>query len=199
MRPLPIPFISCEGTCDGEAPRRARQVAALAALALIAACGPSAQPVPAPSAEKYPEYTPEQASLFDDTFSPAVFGAPVDKPPGEDPKLRERTRLADSVVRAKVATLTRDRGPEGSPSYQLGLRPLEPAWRGETPDQAVFAPVNGGSPAYPFVASADAVLVGRVVVLFVRRYNEGGSATLHWHGEPDTQEVRAAIEKTPRQ
>jgi hypothetical protein len=161
-------------------------------------CGPSEQPVAAPVAEKYPDYTPEEAALFDDTFSPGVFGAPVEVPPGDDPKLVERTRLADAVVRVKVATVTRDRGPQGNLSYQLALRALEEAWRGETPGEPVQAPVNPGSPAYSFVASADAVLVGRVVVLFFRRYKEGGSAAIHWHAEADTPEVRAAIEKTPR-
>jgi hypothetical protein len=37
--------------------------------------------------------------------------------------------------------------------------------------------------------------VGSRLVLFGRRYKFSGEVVLHWRGEPDTPEVRAAIQQ----
>jgi hypothetical protein len=168
----------------------------VALLGLGSGCGPNAQPIAAPAAEGLPEYTAEEAIIFDDSFSVAVFGAPVKLRPGDDPKLSERVESADAVVLSKIATVTSDRS-RGPRNYQLVLRPVAPAVRGDTPEEPVTVSVTSTSPSYHFVASPDAVLVGRVVVLFFRRYNEEGIVKVHWHAEPATQEVREAIERTP--
>ncbi len=54
--------------------------------------------------------------------------------------------------------------------------------------------VDATSPSFPWVRSADADLVGRAVILFVKRYNDGGSPVVHFHAEPDGPEMRRAVE-----
>jgi hypothetical protein len=164
-------------------------------LALSAGCGPSSVPIAVPLAEGLPEYTAEEAVVFDDTVDLTVFGRAPSIRPDEDPKLSERVKTADSVVVVKIATVTSDRGQATSPMYQLAFRPLAPALSGATPTEPVVVSVTPNSPAYQFVLLTDAGLIGRVVVLAFRRYKEAGGTVLHWHVAPDTQQVRTAIEQ----
>jgi hypothetical protein len=151
--------------------------------------------VAVPVAEGLPDYTAEEAVVFDDTIDLTVFGRAPSIRPHEDPKLPERVRNADTVIIAKIATVTSDRGQASSPDYQLAFRPLAPALRGATPDELVVVNVGPNSPSYQFVLLTDSGLIGRVVVLFFKRYKEAGGSALHWHVAPDNQEVRAAIEQ----
>jgi hypothetical protein len=150
--------------------------------------------VAVPVAEGLPEYAAEEAVVFDDTIDLTVFGRAPSIRPHEDPKLPERVRTADTVIIAKIATVTSDRGQASSPDYQLAFRPLAPALRGATPEELVVVNVSPNSPSYQFVLLTDSGLIGRVVVLFFKRYKEAGGSVLHWHVAPDNQEVRAAIE-----
>jgi len=165
------------------------------ALGSGAACGPAAVPVAVPVAEGLPEYTGEEAVVFDDVIDLTIFGRAASIRPHEDPKLAERVRTADSVLIAKIATVTSDRGQSTSPDYQLAFRPLAPALTGATPTELVVVNVTQNSPSYQFVLLTDAGLIGRVVVIAFKRYKESGGTVLHWHVAPDNQEVRAAIEQ----
>ena len=164
-----------------------------AASAGFAGCGPSAAPVAAPVSEGLPSYTPEEAALFDDTFDLTVFGRAPTIRPSEDPKLPERVKQAESVVLAKIATVTSDRGQSSSPYYQIAFKPVAPL-SGAAASEPVTVSVGPNSPSYQFVVLTDAGLIGRVVVLMFKRYKESGSTVVHWHVESDTREVRAAIE-----
>jgi hypothetical protein len=180
--------------------RRWLLAAAIAGLAIAAyACGPSAAPVAAPVTEGLPSYTPEEAILFDDTIDLTVFGRAATIRPAEDPKLPERVRQAESVVLAKIATVTSDRSQATSAFFQVAFKPVAPAFSGPTPTEPVVVTVAPNSPSYQFVVLTDAGLVGRVVVLMFRRYKESGSTVIHWHVESDTKEVRAAIESAQRE
>ena len=165
-----------------------------ALIGLVSACGPSAAPVAAPVAEGLPSYTAEEAVLFDDAIDLTVFGRAASIRPDEDPKLPERVKQAESVVLAKIATVTSDRGQASSPFYQVAFKPVAPAFSGTTPTEVVVA-VTPTSPSYQFVVLTDAGLIGRVVVLMFKRYKESGSTVFHWHVDSDTKEVRAAIER----
>jgi hypothetical protein len=165
------------------------------ALGSGAGCGPAAVPVAVPVTEGLPEYTGEEAAVFDDVIDLTVFGRAPSIRPHEDPKLAERVRTADSVLVTKIATVTSDRGQSTSPTYQLAFRPLAPALTGATPTELVVVNITPNSPSYQFVLLTDSGLIGRVVVLAFKRYKEAGGGVLHWHVAPDNQEVRAAIEQ----
>jgi hypothetical protein len=185
----------------GTAPTLRRWLLAftIAAPALAAfACGPSAAPVAAPVTEGLPTYSPEEAILFDDTIDLTVFGRAAAIRPAEDPKLPERVKQAESVVLAKIATVTSDRSQATSPFYQVAFKPVAPAFSGPTPTEPVVVTVAPNSPSYQFVVLTDAGLIGRVVVLMFKRYKESGSTVVHWHVESDTKDVRAAIESAQR-
>ena len=162
-----------------------------------AACGPPEGPAAMPAAEGLPPYTPAEAALFDDAFDPAVFGIELDgRPPERSRKLPDRTRRADSVVPVRVATVTRDTGRRNDAGvYQLTFVPTGPPLGGSELSEPLQVVVGAQSPSFPLLQRNDSRFVATRVILFVRRYNEGGHLAVHWHGAPDTPEVRSAAER----
>lgn len=164
-----------------------------AALALGAAgCGPSRDAKAAP-AESLPAFTPEEAGLFDDAFSPAVFSPDLE--PEVDEKMHLRARRAESVLPARVATVTEDRGSDGEHVFTLGLRPMGPPLMGAPWSETIAVGVGPASPSYPILRSLGAGLVGTPVILFFRRYKGEGRVEVHWRAEADRDAVRKAIER----
>jgi hypothetical protein len=157
-------------------------------------CGGTERSAATPEAEGLPPYTPADAAVFDDSLAPEVFGMSLDgSAPERDPKLSVRTQEADSVVRAKVSTVTSDRSE--APTYQLVLAPLAAPISGAPVNEPIEVWVTPQSSAYPYVRSADAGLVGKSVVLFFRRFDDRGEAKIHWHAEADTDAIRLAVER----
>jgi len=168
--------------------------ALLVAGLLTTACGPS-RGADGPPPSSLPDYTPEEAALFDDVLAPKVFDVDVDDAlPSKDRKLGERTRNADFVVIARVSTLTRDGAEERGP-YRMTLEPLGQAFNGAPPSGPFDILVPAGSPSYALLHANRHAWVGRRLVLFGRRYNLSGEAVLHWRGEPDTPEMLSAIKE----
>ncbi len=162
-------------------------------LAGSAGCTPN-RPVVAPEAEGLPNFGPAEASVFDDAFSPEVFGMSLDGArPERDPKLAVRTQEADSVVRAKVSTVTGDAS-AASPSYQLTLVPQGDPLSGKAVSEPVEITVPAQSSSFAYVRATDASLVSKTVVLFFRRFNDNGEARTHWHAEADTAEIKKAVD-----
>ena len=160
---------------------------ALCVGTLAGGCGASQ---PTVVAANLPAYSPQEAALFDDSASPAIFGVIVGaQPPSKDPKLAERSQRADSVFRAKIATVTA----QGEGAYLLVIRPLEDALAGQTQTEPIDILVPQTAPAFPFVRAKENAIVGKTVVFFFRRYNADGEVAIHWRAEPDTDEVRAAV------
>jgi hypothetical protein len=148
---------------------------------------------PQPSAAPY---TPEAAVLFDDVLAPAVFGFdPEGRNPARDPKVRERTRQAEFVVPARVETVSRIGGIEHKGSYEITLVASGPPLVGETDGAPFVLNVPSTSPSYSWVDGAGAAWVGSRLLLFGRRYQDGGVTVLHFRGEPDTAEVRATVQR----
>lgn len=164
------------------------------ALGLAVACSP-AQPSATPNPSGLPDYTPEEAALFDDVIAPRVFGVDIDEQaPSRDRKLAQRTRSADFVVAARVATLAFE-GAESHGAYRVTLEPVPPLFAGTRPPGLVEIVVKVGSPSFNLLHANRHRWVGSRLVLFGRRYNLSGDVALHWRGEPDTPEVRAAIQQ----
>lgn len=134
--------------------------------------------------------------LFDDVLAPALFGFdPEGRNPARDPKLPERTRQADFVVPVRVETVSRIGGIEHKGSYEVTLVPRGPALVGTLDGTPLVLSVPATSPSYSWVDGAGARWVGSRLLLFGRRYRDGGVNALHFRGEPDTAEMRAAVER----
>ena len=157
-------------------------------------CGPTA-PTSTPKALKYPAYGAAEAALFGDTIAPDFLGAERQKPVTEDEFLALRVAEADSVLSARISTVNRDsRGDEGA-HYSLRAVIVGPALAGRNEAEPVTLLVPPSSASYSWVRALEAALVGRPLILFMKRYNDAGSARIHWHLEPDNLPVRMAVER----
>lgn len=163
---------------------------ALLAAALLTACSPSAPSGPsAPSTQGLAPFAGPETQLFDDTLSPEIFGAPADP---SDP-LEERARRAEGIVPSRIRTVTRDLTGEVE-SYVLDVMPSGPALKGPNPSTALSLTVPPANPSFPLVSSTDSRLVGTQLLLFYKRYADGGQVVLHWRAELDGPRVRQVIE-----
>jgi hypothetical protein len=124
-----------------------------------------------------------------------VFGVDVEEQaPSRDRKLAERTRLADFVVAVRVATLAYE-GALDRGAYRVTLTPVPPLFSGVRPEGDVEIVVKTDNPTFKLLQANRHSWVGSRLVLFGRRYDLSGQVALHWRGEPDTPEVRAAIQQ----
>jgi hypothetical protein len=172
----------------------ARRTIATALLALGAfGCAGSSQQSNSPDASLAP-YTPESAVLFDDVFAPAVFGFDTEGTnPAKDLKLKERTRVAEFVLVARVETVSRGGGIEHHSAYEVTLAPLGAPLVGEAVGGPLVLGIPSTNPSYKWLDGAGAKWVGSHLVVFGRRYQDQAGTALHFHCEPDTPEVRAAV------
>ena len=177
--------------------RGAAAWAAAFALCLGAAWGCTPSPADSSTpASQLPEFTSAEATLFDDTIGLGAFGAELEEvSPSADPKLRDRTNRADLVAPVSVSTVTRDSG--GSvESYTIAVTEAGEPFVGNMGPYPIELTVNDNSPSFPFVRSADAGLMGKKLILFLKYYSEGGKAVTHWRLETDSDEIRKAISDT---
>lgn len=172
---------------------RRRFVSTLLVLA-ASACGTG--PDAASPESTLPIYSPEAAVLFDDVLAPAVFGFdPEGRTPAKDPKLKDRTRLAEFVVVARVETVSRVGGVEHHGAYELTLDPIGSALAGDKPSGPILLNVPATNPSYTWVDGAGARWVGSRLIVFGRHYRDDHAAALHFRCEPDTPDMRAAIDR----
>jgi hypothetical protein len=140
-------------------------------------------------------YSPEAAVLFDDVFAPAVFGFdPEGRHPAQDPKLKERTRQAEFVLVARVETVSRIGGIAHRGAYEVTLAPLGKPLAGEAVAGPIVLSVPASNPSYAWLAGANVKWVGSRLVVFGRHYADVAGPSLHFRCEPDTSEVRNAVE-----
>jgi hypothetical protein len=182
-----VPFLSCSGRSRMTTLLRGT-LGALAFLAFSAACSRGAEE--GAKAPRFPEYSGEEALRFDDVLAPALFGFdPQARDPATDPKLRERTRVADYVLPVRVDSISRSGG-----GYELSLSATGPPLAGEHTGPVVLMVPRSG-PAYPWVEGAGPRFAGSRMIVFCRTFRNGESQVVHFRGEPDTPEVRKAIER----
>jgi hypothetical protein len=141
-------------------------------------------------APTFPEYSGADAIRFDDVLAPALFGFdPQARDPATDPKLRERIRFADYVMPVRVDSISRSGG-----AYELSLSPTGPALAGDHAGPIVLL-VPLGSPSYAWVQGSGASFAGSRMIVFCKTFRNGESRIVHFRGEPDTPDVRKAIER----
>lgn len=164
-------------------------------LLAATACGGGHDDAAAP-VSSLPPYSPEAAVLFDDVLAPAVFGFdPEGRTPAKDPKLKDRTRLAEFVVVARVETVSRVGGVEHHGAYEITLDPVGSALAGDTPPEPIVLNVPATNPSYTWVDGAGARWVGSRLIVFGRHYRDDRVAALHFRCEPDTPDMRAAVDR----
>lgn len=167
-------------------------------LGLGATCAAACTGEPAraaPTVQNLPPYDAAAAALLDDGFSPEIFGMSSGDSAAKNRELLRRAAAAQAIIAARVVTITRDADTtDNSLAYQLVLspvgRPLAGSWSGHQ----ITVEVGPKNPAFPLIDSAGTELAGRPVILFLRLYEEGGRATLHFHAEADTPAMRKAVE-----
>lgn len=148
-----------------------------------------ASPPPASPSSTLPEYTPEEAALFDDVLAPPLFGVDVGGvDPHHDRKLLVRAQNADFVAPVRVSTIARD-----GAAYRLTLELTERPLVGTIPVSEFDVLVTRGSSSYGLLDANRHSWVNTRLVLFGRRYSLSGEPVLHFRGEPDTPEVRTAV------
>ena len=164
-------------------------------LAALSHCGPAARPSHVERIE-LPRYTPAQAVLFDDQFHEAVFRQVYWTP---DHKLGDRVRLADAVVVARITTASEIPSSEGGPDIVVELRPWGTPLAGAAPEGPVLLTLSPDSPSHRLFRWQKPRLLGRDVVLLIRRYEQNGEVRVHFRAEPNLQDVHLAIRQAIQQ
>jgi hypothetical protein len=173
--------------------RKVLVTAVISALAALG-CHSSKSPHVASVLEGLPEYTPEEAAVFDDRLSAAIFGLRAEVEPSKDPNMPTRVQRADWVGRARVSTISKETL-AGKDGYTVGVSPDGQAVAGSQPAAALELRVPRGSPSYSRLESSRDMLIGKRLIIYVRKFADRGEATNHWHGDADDPRVMAAIEQ----
>ena len=163
-------------------------------LALPVGCASTQHPEVESAVADLPAYAPEQAALFDDSFSAEIFGLPYTGPDlARDRQFVERLRTADAVVRTKISTITSD-ATGLAQSFSLTLRRIDEPLAGQLTHDFVELEVHGKNPSVALVARHQAVLIGKTVIVFLRDFNDAGQRVTHFRAEADTESVRKAVQ-----
>lgn len=158
------------------------------ALALVVPLGCGAPSAAAPAVVK-PAYSPEEATLFNDSFRPEVFGLEAGEvTPENDGLLPDRVARADLVVAARVVTVTRE-ADRLEPAYSIVVQPTASPLKGPASDGSLLLKIRAQSPAYAWIDVNRDACVGIRALIFVRQYSDG----VHFHATIDNPAVRDAV------
>lgn len=152
--------------------------------------------VPAATLEPYGG---RAAELFDDAIEPAALGFALGVAADSDlgMVLRERTQTADAVVRARVITVTSNRGDDDR-GWQIGLETVE-GLAGARPPKAFSWLVRSHDPSAGVVRASEGRMVGTTLVAFLRDFagtvgTDGpGPPQIHFHAAADSKSERDAV------
>jgi hypothetical protein len=119
--------------------------------------------------------------LWDDEIELTAVGYQSPDPSAaksESALVRERTQTGDTVVRARVVTVTSDLGSNGE-GWRIGFRTME-TLAGRRADPTFSFVIDRKDPAAVVMSMLDSRLVGSTFVVFVRDFDRdtgaGGSA-----------------------
>ena len=142
------------------------------------------------------EYSAHMRGMFDDELggiSLEGYSTPV--APESRSLLSRRILEADAIVLCQIQTIT-----EGSASGETASK-LEFRGMGQSlasPRQQEECPVisvSRQSYSYLLIHNSSNILIGRTIVLFLRKFNDSGQQMLHWHGEPDSPIIRNEVQR----
>ncbi len=137
--------------------------------------------------------------IFDDAIELTAvgYGANVDRgaEPMEDKRLRERTQLADAVVRVRVTGVTSKSG-DGANGWDIACHTLE-VLAGKRPPPTEFTlHVDAAGPAAGILRQFAGRVAAGTFVVFTEEFARSDGAPggqLHFHIATDTPEELIAI------
>lgn len=164
---------------------------ALPGALLLCACGGGADSPNRP----LPPYEGRSVDLFDDAIDPRAVGLNLDdtRTPQTDPIVRERTQVADAVVRVKVQTVTSKKEADDV-QFQLGLQVIEKLGGEHELPESFHVRIDKSSPSLGILKSLDARIGGKTFVAFVREFKgQDGEPRYYAHFSADNKDVVAAV------
>ena len=111
---------------------------------------------------------------------------------GDDTHFEDRVRAAESIWVLKVATVSREGSVGDNRRYGLVFRTLG-GLAGPLPTAPVSLTISAKDRSFHWLDRVGGAWVGHEVLLMVRNYRAQEEALLHFHGEPNTPELRARI------
>lgn len=150
-------------------------------------------PSAASAAEGLPPFTAEEAALFDDRVAPVVFGLSEGRGPSRDPNFYDRLKRADAVLHGRISTVTEE-ALAGRSGYALSVA-VEGTVRGSVTERVLELRIPPGSTGLARMQASSAALVGKRIVLFIRRFARGDDVELHFHAEADDAATREALKR----
>lgn len=169
-----------------------------AAFMAAPACAPppAAQVADEPTVEDLPPYTEADRLRFGDTLAHELFGLDVsERPLLENARFVDSVRTADRILRVRLKTIRAETF-ETQTRYHLVLRPTgEAPLTGAPLESELTLTVGVGSPSLPLLRSMDVNIVGRELVVMLKRYQHEGRAVVHFRAEPATASVLQAVEQ----
>jgi hypothetical protein len=137
----------------------------------------------------------QATALFDDDIEPRALGYTFGGGPRPEDAdlLRERTRLGDRVMRARVVTVTSsDIG--NAPILRIGLHTLEDLAGARGPDPELTLDVAGSARGAAALRDSQSRLVGLTLIAFVRAFaGDGDEAEVHFHLAMDDETEANAV------
>jgi hypothetical protein len=159
-------------------------------VVLASACS---KPPPKSPADGLPSYGAEDANLLDDSFSGHLFEtAFVPGVVGDDPHFADRVSRAEKIWLLKVATVSREGSLENNRRYEVSFR-TEASLLGAPPATPLSLTIAGKDPAFHWLDRVGGAWVGQELLLMVRYFRSGQEVVVHFHGEPNTRELRERI------
>jgi hypothetical protein len=171
---------------------------ALSAFLMCASCGGAAADTHAQGPGLWP-YGGDAMKIFDDAIELTAvgYGADVDRgaEPAEDKRLRERTPIADAVVRIRVTGVT-SKNDDGANGWEIACHTLE-VLAGKRPPPADFTlHVDAAGPAAGILRQFAGRVTAGTFVVFIEEFARSDGAPgsqLHFHIAKDTPEELISI------
>jgi hypothetical protein len=172
----------------------------VAATALL--CASCAEATPATSAPPAPAkvldaYAGRATALFDDDIEPQALGYTYGggRRSYDAGLLRERTRLGDRVVRARVVTVTSSDTGEAHVLH-LGLHAVEELVPRGSADPDFTLDITGAAGGAGALRDLEPLLAGHTVIAFLRAYADAGDRPrVHFHLTRDAEGEADAVRK----
>jgi hypothetical protein len=169
--------------------------AALAAALACAACGGGAAQTHAQGPQLWP-YTGDATKIFDDAIElPAVgYGVDFDAQPIADKRLRERTQIADAVLRVRVTGV--NAMTDGVNGWLIACHTIEQLAGKRPPPPDFNLIVDASGPAAGILKQFATRLASGTFIVFVEEFARPDGlpgAQLHFHLAKDSPESVIAI------
>ena len=104
-------------------------------------------------------------------------------------------RLADIVLRARVATVTGESG-GGVHSYQISFKTVERLAGKHPVGEEFTVRIDKNSPSLGIVKSMEGQLVGKTLVVFAKAFGRtDGGREIHFHAAADGADIAAAVKE----